>query len=81
MLFKEALDLLQSGESMCRASWSLADGYLKLMDGMKYVWKIVLNPQPNAGNFIFCVEDFLADDWKKFEMPKESIDVEVIEGA
>jgi len=73
MLFQEALDLLQAGEALCREVWSLEDGYLKLMEGMKYVWKIVLHPNPNAGNYIFSVEDFLAGDWKKFEMPTEAL--------
>jgi hypothetical protein len=81
MLFLDALNQLKSGESMCRASWSLEDGYVKLMDGMKFVWKIVLLPNPNAGNYIFSVEDFLACDWKKFEMPSEAVEAEVLEAA
>ncbi len=74
MLFQEALDLLHTGEALCREVWSLDDGYLKLMKGMKHVWKIVLQPAPNAGNYIFSVEDFLACDWKKFDMPKEAVE-------
>jgi len=81
MLFSEALEQLQHGETMCRESWTLEDGYLKLMPGMKFVWKIVLLPNPNAGNYIFCVEDFLGCDWKKFEAPKEPVAVEVEEAA
>ncbi len=77
MLFKEALAQLESGKSMCREVWRLEDGYLKLMDGMKFVWKIVLLPNPNAGNYIFSVEDFLAGDWREFVVPKEEIEVEV----
>jgi hypothetical protein len=73
MLFQEALDLLQAGEALCREVWSLEDGYLKLMEGMKHVWKIVLHPNPNAGNYIFSVEDLLAGDWKKFEIPTEAL--------
>ena len=66
MRFEDALKELEFGKPMCRAGWSLEDGYLKLMEGMKFVWKIVLLPNPNAGNYIFSVEDFLADDWKWF---------------
>ncbi len=70
MNFLEALAKLQAGYSMNRTSWTPEDGYLKLMDGMKFVWKIVLIPNPNAGNYIFGVEDFLADDWQEFVMPQ-----------
>ena len=75
MLFSEALVALKAGDAMCREIWTPEDGYLVLLEGMKYVWKIVLQPNPNAGNFIFCVEDFEAHDWKKFAVPAE---VEVI---
>lgn len=72
MLFNEALNLLKSGVPVHRATWTKEDGYLKLMPGMHYVWKIVLLPNPNAGNFIFSIEDFSADDWQKFEVPNEA---------
>jgi hypothetical protein len=81
MLFSEALQLLQQGETMCRDAWCLEDGYLKFMPGMKFVWKIVLLPNPNAGNYIFSVEDFLSDDWKKFDMPMATIEAQIAEAA
>lgn len=81
MLFQEALDLLHAGEALCRDAWTLEDGYLKLMEGMKHVWKIVLHPAPNAGNYIFSVEDLLAADWKKFDLPKEAVEDKVSEAA
>ena len=68
MLFQDALNLLQSGEDVCRECWTLDDGYLTMMKGMDYVWKIMLLPNPNAGNYIFKLEDFLANDWKKFDV-------------
>ncbi len=68
MLFQEALALLQAGEFVCREAWTFQDGYLAFLDGMKHVWKIVLDPAPNAGNYIFSVEDMLANDWKKFDL-------------
>jgi hypothetical protein len=77
MFFLEALEALKAGKSMCRASWTIESGYLKIMDGMDFVWKIVLLPNPNAGNYIFSVEDFLAEDWKEFEVPKKAIEAEV----
>ncbi len=67
MLFQEALTRLDAGVPMHRACWTAEDGYLSLMPDMKYVWKIVLIPNPNAGNFIFSVEDFLADDWQEYK--------------
>ena len=83
MLFQEALELLQAGEVVCREAWKLEDGYLSFMKGMHHVWKIVLHPAPNAGNYIFSVEDFLANDWKKFEMPKPPVEevVPAVEAA
>jgi hypothetical protein len=66
MLFSEALQKLQDGAAMRRVAWPEIEGYLKIMPGMGYVWKIVLKPNPNAGNFIFSVEDFLANDWIEF---------------
>ncbi len=77
MLLNEALKLLQEGEVLCREAWTLEDGYLAMMRGMQHVWKIVLHPSPNAGNYIFSLADLLADDWKLFEMPKEPVDAVV----
>lgn len=77
MLLQEALELLQAGEVLCREAWQLEDGYLCMMKGMQHIWKIVLHPAPNAGNYIFSLEDLLACDWKKFELPKPAVEVEV----
>lgn len=76
MLFNQALIQLQAGKDMHRASWTLESGYLRLMKGMQFIWKIVLKPTPNAGNYIFSVEDLEANDWQEFEMPKE-VEVEL----
>ncbi len=81
MLFQEALDMLQKGEVLCRDAWTLEDGYLSLMKGMQYIWKIVLHPGPNAGNYIFSLADLLAEDWKLFEEPKEPLEAEKQEAA
>jgi hypothetical protein len=77
MLFLEALAQMEMGMAMHRASWTIESGYLKLMEGMDFVWKIVLLPNPNAGNYIFSVEDFLADDWQEFKAPKKE-EIEVL---
>ena len=72
MLLQEALEMLQKGEILCREVWTLEDGYLSMMKGMTHIWKIVLKPSPNAGNYIFSLEDLLANDWKLFELPIEA---------
>lgn len=81
MLFKEALEQLHLGVAMRRKAWTMEEGYLKLLPGMRYVWKIVLFPNPNAGNFIFSVEDFESNDWEMYEEPKEALVQEVSEAA
>ena len=74
MLLQEALDLLHKGEVLCREAWPVEEGYLTFMKGMTHVWKIVLHPAPNAGNYIFSFADLVANDWKLFELPTTSID-------
>jgi len=76
MLFLEALAELEAGKAMRRAAWEDAEGYLKVLPGMKFVWKIVLVPNPNAGNFIFSLEDFNGDDWEEFLGFNEAVEAE-----
>lgn len=76
MTFSEALALLQAGEYVCREGWTLAEGYLALLDTMKHIWKIVTHPNPNAGNYIFSLEDLLANDWEKFDAVKKVAETE-----
>jgi len=66
MLFQEALEQLKARVPVYRKGWNPQDGYLVFMLGMTHVWKIVLNPTPNAGNYIFSVEDLCSDDWEVF---------------
>ncbi len=66
MLLQEALEALKSGAQLYRTGWEPQDGYLSFMPGMSHVWKIVLKPQPNAGNYIFSMEDLTSDDWELF---------------
>lgn len=76
MIFEQALQLIREGRQLHRAGWPITDGYLVLMPGMKHIWKIVLHPNPNAGNYIFSVEDLLEDDWQEFVVPDETIEHE-----
>jgi hypothetical protein len=66
MQLSEALEQLKAGEALHRTGWNPQDGYVVLMPGMQHVWKIVLQPAPNAGNFIFSFEDMISSDWEKF---------------
>jgi len=74
MKLQEALKQLKLGARLYRDGWESKDGYIVLMPGMKHVWKIVLQPQPNAGNYIFSYEDLTAEDWVHFvsEEPEPS---------
>ncbi len=74
MLLNDAIKELQAGKQMHRESWKIEDGYLSLMPGMTHIWKIVIKPTTNAGNYIFSLEDLLASDWKEFSMPKEALE-------
>lgn len=73
MYFSEALQQLKARLPMYRTCWKSEDGYLVLMPTMTHVWKIVLHPAPNAGNYIFAVADLEADDWAVYSEPKEPI--------
>lgn len=79
MIFVRALEQLHCGKCMRRKAWPLDEGYLKLMPGMKFIWKIVLVPNPNAGNFIFSVEDFEGEDWEEFEAPSKVVTCTAVE--
>jgi hypothetical protein len=76
MLFKDAIVQLQGRIPMHRTGWNPQDGYIILMPGMAYIWKIVLQPAPNAGNYIFSLEDFLAEDWEVYTPPLPCIEEE-----
>lgn len=81
MQFLEALKQLEAGVAMRRAAWPDAEGYLQLLPGMKFVWKIVLVPNPNAGNFIFSLEDFNGDDWEEFKGFALPLEAQIVEAA
>jgi hypothetical protein len=81
MLFEDALVTLKERLPVYRKGWSPQDGYLVFMPGMTHIWKIVLLPNPNAGNYIFSVEDLEADDWDIFSKEKASIEAEAIAEA
>jgi hypothetical protein len=74
MLFADALVQLKGQVPVYRSGWETQDGYLSLMPGMTHAWKIVLNPTPNAGNYIFSVADLDGADWEVYQLPKAPIE-------
>lgn len=63
MLFQDALDGLLAGKYVTRSAWT--DGsYLIFLPGMVSVFKVVVQPQQNVGNYLWLVTDFQADDWQ-----------------
>ncbi len=78
MLFLEALEQLKARVPVHRKGWDPQDGYLTFMPGMSHVWKIVLAPTPNAGNYIFSVEDFCSDDWEVFTYTQPAPQAELV---
>jgi hypothetical protein len=81
MLFHDAMVQLQARVPMYRKGWDPQDGYVTLMPGMGHVWKIVLTPAPNAGNYMWSVADFLADDWEVYVLEKKAVEAEVVAEA
>ena len=67
MLFAEALKALREGKNVKRECWAEEEGYLKLLRGMKHVWKIIIKPNPNANNHIFSTEELETTDWQVWE--------------
>lgn len=64
MIFTEALAELQKGNYVTRNAWDATGEYIVLLPGMQYIWKVVSQPNPAAGNWLPLVADLLADDWK-----------------
>ena len=65
MLFQDALKLLLDGKYVSRNAWDVSGEYCVLLPGMQYIWKILTQPNPNAGNWLPLISDLLADDWKE----------------
>ena len=70
MLFSEALVNLKNGHCVVRPEWVKTGEYACLMPAMGYVWKILTQPNPNAGNWLPTVEDLCADDYEILDVEK-----------
>jgi len=64
MKFVEAQEHLEHGDYVSRAAWNLTGEYLVALPGIPYYWKIMTQPQQNAGTWVATREDFLADDYE-----------------
>lgn len=64
MKFEEALKELEQGQYVKRAGWTKEEGYLVLMPGIDYTWKILTTPKANAGLHALSVEELNATDWE-----------------
>lgn len=67
MLFAEALKALQEGSYVCRPYMDEKCQYLAFLPGMTSVWTFIISGTINQGNYLFLMDDFLADDWKVYE--------------
>lgn len=71
MLFLEALQAMKDGKQVIRAAWASDFGYLTLLPGAPYIWRVnIMGDKVNAGGYPFIVEDYDADDWKLWEAKK-----------
>ena len=67
MIFAEMLKELHANRSARRTSWDeegANSGYVVIMPGMAHVWRILVKPTPNAGNYMPNIADLEADDWE-----------------
>ncbi len=64
MKFLEAVAAMKEGKTVTRAYWGTEAGYLVTLPGAASVWRITLSPTVNAGNHLFTIEDYEADDWQ-----------------
>ncbi len=79
MNLEDALEELDGLKPMYRTGWDPQDGYIFSMPGMDHIWKIVLIPAPNAGNYIFSKKDLRATDWELYTHPRSPVESEVSE--
>lgn len=71
MLFSEALKELEAGKQVVREGWNKDFGYLTLLPGAPYIWRVsICGDKVNAGGYPFVVEDYNANDWKVWKDEK-----------
>lgn len=73
MLFTEALKALTEGKFAARTEWECNGEYVVLLPGMPYLWKIMTQPNPNAGNWLPLLADLEANDWNVVDNAKREI--------
>lgn len=72
MLFAEAVKELLAGNYVSRTKYDTSGKYYVMLPGMQFIWKIVTQPNPAAGNWLPLIEDLIADDWKVVSQNEEA---------
>jgi hypothetical protein len=78
MKFEEAMKNLEAGHYVQRDAWKVTGEYLVALPGIPYVWRIVTQPQQNAGTWVATREDYQAND---YEVVKKDEDKEMLDAA
>ena len=82
MLFSEALQEMLKGNFVTRETYEKTTGeYYVLLPGMQFVWKIVTQPNPAAGNWLPLVDDLTASDWVVVDKGVVNVVKEALEKA
>lgn len=74
MTFQEALKAMLERKQVARSAWDGIGEYIVVMPGMQHVWKIMTQPNPNAGNWLPLVEDMLSTDWQIFDNVEDKVE-------
>ena len=81
MHFFDAVKELLQGKFVARVAWAVSGEYVALLPGMQYLWKIMHQPNPAAGNWIPLMEDMLAADWAVVDKAAAAAAVPVIDAV
>jgi hypothetical protein len=77
MMFEEALKHLIEGEYVQRTAWKTTGEYVISLPGIPYIWKILTQPSPNAGNWLPTIADLQADDFEVIKRGSDAVLEEV----
>ncbi len=77
MMFEEALKHLTGGDYVSRSVWDATGEYVISLPGIPYIWKIITQPAPNAGNWLPTIADLLADDYKVIKKCGSAVEAHV----
>lgn len=81
MIFEDALKHLVAGEYVQRAAWKTTAEYVISLPGIPYIWKIITQPTPNAGNWLPTISDLMADDYEVIKKCERELSEELADAA